>query len=66
MPSQTARTPWARSSPRAPKAVMRAPPIPVPNDPFLVGASVYLQAFVSDPGAIAGWAFTPGLQVTFG
>lgn len=41
-------------------------PIPVPNDPFLAGANLYLQAIVVDPGAVAGYSFSQGLQVTIG
>ena len=39
--------------------------IPIPSDPYLVGATVYTQWMASDPGANAlGWVFSGGLSVT--
>ena len=38
-------------------------PIPVPRNPFLDGLHVYFQFVVDDPGAQAGVAASPGLEV---
>jgi len=38
----------------------------LPNDPNLVGVSIYLQVLEFDPGAAKGISNTPGLQLTFG
>ena len=38
---------------------------PIPTDASLDGLSVYLQAFVQDPGAALGVAATPGVEVRF-
>jgi len=45
-----------------------AAPVPLPDEPLLVGFSFYVQAwFPNDPGAAgAGWSSTNGLQLRFG
>ena len=40
--------------------------IPVPNNPWLDGAMIYLQAFVLDTGAVRGLAMSSGLSFTVG
>jgi hypothetical protein len=40
--------------------------LPLPNDPQLVGQSVFAQAVQVDPGAVAGVAFTRGLELRLG
>jgi hypothetical protein len=44
----------------------RIVPLDMPCDPMLCGEAIYLQLISQDPGASAGWAFTPGLEVVFG
>ncbi|HET6203663.1 MAG TPA: hypothetical protein VFI25_12785 [Planctomycetota bacterium] len=39
-------------------------PLPIPNDPTLVGARVFFQSFHVDGGASAGIAATEGVEVT--
>jgi hypothetical protein len=41
-------------------------PIPLPNIPAYIGASLRMQTLVPDPAAPAGWAMTAGLQFTIG
>ena len=45
-----------------------AAPVPLPDEPLLVGFSFYVQAwFPNDPGAAGGgWSSTNGLQLRFG
>ena len=45
-----------------------AAPVPLPDEPLLVGFAFYVQAwFPNDPGASgAGWSATSGLQLRFG
>jgi hypothetical protein len=38
----------------------------LPSDVTLLGATVDLQAFESDPGAAKGVSFTPGLELVLG
>jgi len=38
--------------------------LPVPTD--AAGATYWIQAFVEDPGAVGGWAFSHGFSVTVG
>ncbi|MFH0945487.1 MAG: hypothetical protein V2A76_09855 [Planctomycetota bacterium] len=38
----------------------------IPLNPNLIGASIYLQSLILDPGAPLGLAASPGLQLTFG
>ncbi len=40
-------------------------PAPLPNDPGLVGSSLYAQGFVVDGGAPENFSITRGLQLTF-
>ena len=40
--------------------------IPVPNNPWLDGAMIYLQAFVLDTGAVRGLAMSSGLSFKVG
>ncbi len=40
--------------------------LPIPNDPFLAGINIYLQAVLIDAAAVKGVSFTKGLQVTIG
>ena len=40
--------------------------LPIPNDAFLSGLNIYLQAVLIDAGAARGVSFTKGLQVTIG
>ncbi|HGY89973.1 MAG TPA: hypothetical protein ENK43_02240 [Planctomycetes bacterium] len=41
-------------------------PIVIPNDPSLVGLTVYVQAVEYDPQAPFGYSFTRGLRLTLG
>ena len=41
-------------------------PLPLPGDPQLAGLVFDGQWLVQDPGALAGWALSPGVQVTVG
>lgn len=41
-------------------------PVPLGSNPGLVGATLFLQGFVSDSSVTGGFAITPGLAVTFG
>jgi len=36
----------------------------IPNDPALVGVTLFGQWWVNDPGAVSGWASTSGAQFT--
>ena len=36
--------------------------LPIPNDPGLAGATVYLQSLTLDPSQTQGWAFSNGLS----
>ncbi|MEO0649424.1 MAG: hypothetical protein AAFZ65_01950 [Planctomycetota bacterium] len=40
--------------------------LPLSNNPALQGATLYVQAFIDDPSAPAGFAITRGLAATFG
>ena len=48
----------------APGAVVH--PFPIPNDPGLVGLSVYVQAATLDPALPLGFVVSNALRVTFG
>lgn len=41
-------------------------PMPVPNQPELCGVQIVVQLITSDPGASAGFSFTPGLRLLLG
>ncbi|MEY2981615.1 MAG: hypothetical protein RL562_1842 [Planctomycetota bacterium] len=41
-------------------------PIPLPNDPAVACARLYVQFVHVDPGAVQGVAMTPGLRITIG
>lgn len=41
-------------------------PLPLPADPQLAGLVFDAQWLVQDPGAIKGWALSPGVKVTVG
>ena len=40
-------------------------PLPVPNDPALVGGTLYQQLALRDAGQPVGWAFSNRLAATF-
>ncbi len=39
---------------------------PIPNDPFLVGTSVFLQAVLVDPNQAGGYSLSNGLEGRYG
>lgn len=41
-------------------------PMPVPNQPEMCGTEIVVQMIQADPGASAGFSFTPGLRLLLG
>jgi len=66
---------WGGDLLAAPDLLLQAVAIPtgglvlsttLPNDPNLIGVSLFLQVLEFDPGAANGISNTPGLELTFG